>query len=109
MAKEVVKRLYSLMNEGKIDELKSLFADNFIEHGCESTAGVEAFLAVNEDFFSQSGVKFEIIECFESKNGEVAAYVKAKKNGVTVFRTADIYCAADGLITDHWTIRQDAN
>ena len=108
MLKDTVKKLYEAMNARDDGAASALLSADFTEHDPKTPGGKEGFFARCADFYGDEEIKLEIIEIFEDKEGCVCAYVKAKKDGVTVFRVADIFRVEDGLITEQWSMRQKA-
>lgn len=106
MTKTVVLKLYEALNARDTAAVEALLADDYTEHNAKAPAGKEGFFARSADFFADPGILFEVVECFEDGAGRAVAYAKAKKDGVTVLRTADVYAVAGGKVTDRWSMRQ---
>ncbi len=106
MTKTVVLKLYEALNARDTAAVEALLADGYTEHHAKVPAGKEGFFARSADFLADPGIHFQVVECFENGDGRAVVYAKAKKDGVTVFRTADVYAVDGGKVTDRWSMRQ---
>ena len=106
MAKEIVKKLYEATNARDKAAAEALLREDFTQHDANSPAGKAGYFAKCADLWDDPAVRLEIAEIFQDAEGNVCAYVKAKKDGVTVIRIADIFEVRDGLVAAQWSMRQ---